>query len=365
MLEPGRVLVLYGPRRSGKTTLLDQYLKKTKFKYRFDVGDNIKVADILGSRDFEKILEHVEGLDLYVIDEAQNIPGIGMGLKIIVDQRPDIRVIATGSSSFDLAQNIGEPLVGRKKTITLYPVSQQELLSQYVNKSELKEAISDYLIYGSYPKVITLKSKEKKREYLDELVNSYLLRDILSLEQVKSPILLINLLKLLAFQVGSLVSLNELSNKLDIHVSTVARYLDLLEKSFVIFRRGPYSRNLRSEITSKNKYYFLDNGIRNGVIGQYNELDMRDDVGALWENFVVSERAKYRSYNKIYGSSYYWRTHQGQEVDLVEEREGKLYGYECKWSNKKISQPPHDWTETYPHATYELIHRDNYLHFLL
>jgi predicted AAA+ superfamily ATPase len=315
-------------------------------------------------RDFDRILSHVEGLELYAIDEAQNVPGIGMGLKIIIDQRPDIRVIATGSSSFDLSQNIGEPLVGRKKTITLFPVSQRELIPLYANKSELREHLPEYLIYGSYPKVVTLKTKTAKREYLDELVNSYLLRDILALEQVKSPILLINLLKMLAFQIGGQVSLNELSNKLDIHISTVARYLDLLEKSFVIFRLGPFSRNLRSEITSKNKYYFLDNGVRNGIIGQYNDLDMRDDVGMLWENFIISERLKHRAYSKIYGSSSFWRTYMGQEIDLVEERDGKLSGYEFKWSDKKLPLPPREWVDAYPEANYAVINRTNYLHFV-
>ncbi len=329
------------------------------------MGDNIRVADILSSRDFDRILGHIEGLDLYVIDEAQLIPNIGMGLKIIVDQRPDIRVIATGSSSFDLSQHIGEPLVGRKKTITLYPVSQAELLSEYTNRSELQEHIAEYLIYGSYPKVLTLTTKEEKREYLDELVNSYLLKDILALEQIKSPILLVNLLKLLAFQVGSQVALNELSNKLDIHITTVSRYLDLLEKSFVIARHGPFSRRLRSEIARKSKYYFLDNGIRNSVIGQYNDLDTRNDVGALWENFIFAERLKYRSYNNIYGSNYFWRTHQGQEVDFVEERDGKLYGYECKWSSDKILRIPQEWRETYPEASYEVINPDNYLDFVV
>ena len=365
LLEPGRVLVIYGPRRVGKTTLLNQYTRHTKYKYRLDNGDNIRVADILGSRDFDRILGHVEGLDLYIVDEAQMVPGIGMGLKIIVDQRPDIRVIATGSSSFDLSQHIGEPLVGRKKTITLYPVSQTELLAEYRNRSELREHLEDFLIYGSYPNVITLGTRKAKRQYLDELVGSYLLKDILALEKVKSPIVLVNLLKLLAFQVGSQVSLNELSNKLDLNIATVGRYLDLLEKSFVIVRQGPFSSNLRSEITSKNKYYFLDNGIRNAVISAYNGLDNRNDIGGLWENFLFTERLKYRSYHDIYGSSYFWRTYAGQEIDFIEARDNELHAYEAKWSASKQPAAPPEWLAAYPKAAYQVVTQENYLDFVL
>jgi len=365
LLEPGRVLVIYGPRRVGKTTLIQQYLKRTTLKYRSDVGDNIRTADVLGSRDFDRILRHVEGLELYVIDEAQLIPGIGMGLKILADQRPDLRVIATGSSSFDLAQNIGEPLVGRKKTVTLYPLSQGELVSEYSNRSELQENLSDLLIYGSYPKVVTTKTHSGKIEYLNELVGSYLLRDILAMEQVKSSATLVNLLKLLAFQVGNEVSLNELAGQLSINVRTVARYLDLLEKSFVIVRLGSFSRNLRSEIVQKSKYYFLDNGIRNAVISQFNSLDLRNDVGQLWENFIFTERLKNRSYRGRYEQTYFWRTYQGQEIDFVEERDGKLHGYEVKWSNDSHPRPPQDWVANYPEATYQVVNRNNYLKFII
>ncbi len=363
-LEPGRALVIYGPRRVGKTTLLEQYLKRSPYKYRFDVGDNILVANILGSRNFDQILAHVEGLELYVIDEAQLVNGIGMGLKIIVDQRPDIRIIATGSSSFDLAQHVGEPLVGRKKTVTLYPVSQLELLPEYVNRSQLREHLPDYLVYGAYPKVLTAKTKRQKREYLEELVGAYLLKDILTLEQIKSSVTLVNLLKLLAFQVCHEVSLNELATQLHINVRTVSRYLDLLEKSFVIYRLGSFSRNLRSELVSKSKYYFYDNGVRNALISQFNDLDTRDDVGQLWENFVFMERLKRRSYQGIHGNVYFWRTYQGQEIDFIEERDGKLEAYECKWSSTKTPKPPREWLTTYPEAIYTIINLDNYLDFV-
>lgn len=365
LLKPGRVLVLYGPRRVGKTTLVQEYLARTPLKYRSDVGDDIRVADILGSRDVARILRYVEGLELYVIDEAQLIPGIGQGLKILADQRPDLRIIATGSSSFDLAQNIGEPLVGRKKTITLYPLAQQELLSEYANQAELSEHLEDFLLYGSYPAVITAPTREEKLEYLDELVGSYLLRDILALEQIKSSATLVNLLRLLAFQVGSEVSLNGLATKLQINVRTVARYLDLLEKSFVIVRLGSFSRNLRSEIVQKSKYYFLDNGVRNGVISQFNPLELRSDVGQLWENFVFTERLKHHAYASIRRQTYFWRTYGQQEVDFVEDGDGQLSAYEVKWSGNTRAAVPSDWTAAYPDASFEVINRENYLDFIV
>jgi len=363
LLKKNKVLVIYGPRRVGKTTLLNNFLKKTKFKYKLDSGDNIKTQEIISSQDFDKILSYVENYELLAIDEAQRIPAVGLGLKIIVDQRENIYIVVTGSSSFDLSQQVGEPLTGRKRTIILYPLSQKELYFQY-NKYELKEKLEEFLIFGSYPEIIISKNKEEKIEILNELVNSYLLKDILSLEKVKSPKVLLDLLKLLAFQVGKEVSLNELSNSLKIDVKTVGRYLDLLEKSFVIKRINGFSRNLRREVTKKAKYYFIDNGVRNGVISQFNDLSLRNDQEELWENFMVSERMKKLAYSKIYRNLYFWRTYDGQEVDLVEEGEGKLFGYEFKWSDRKKSKKPKDW-DSYENSEFRVINRENYLDFVL
>ena len=360
LLKPQKVLVIYGPRRVGKTTLLQNYLNSTSLKYKLDTGDNIRTQQILGSQDFTQILAYTEGYELIAIDEAQQIPNIGMGLKIIVDQVPGIKIIATGSSSFDLSHQIGEPLTGRKNTVTLFPVSQLELLGIY-NKHELKEKLTEFLIFGSYPEVLTARTNKEKIAVLQEIVNSYLLKDVLSLEKVKGSKVLLDLLKLLAFQLGSEVSLNELSTQLGIDVKTVARYLDLLEKSFVIVSLGGLSRNLRSEVTSKNKYFFLDNGIRNGIISQFNGFDVRDDAGKLWENFIIVERLKKCSYKGIYGSSYFWRTYSQQEIDLVEERDGKLFGYECKWSERKKITAPKDWLVSYPQANFMVITPKNYL----
>jgi len=361
-LKPGKALIIYGPRRVGKTTLLQNYLSQTKLKYKLDSGDNIRVQQILDSEDFKQILEYAEGYELIAIDEAQRVPKIGQGLKILVDQRSDLKIIATGSSSFDLSSQVGEPLTGRKTTVRLFPIAQLEMLESST-RFELKEKLDQFLIFGSYPEVITTKNRQDKITVLQEIVDSYLFKDILALEKIKNSKVLSDLLKLLAFQVGNEASLNELATALSVDVKTVGRYLDLLEKSFVIFRLTGYSGNLRSEITSKNKYYFLDNGVRNAVISQFNSLDLRNDVGALWENFIVGERLKKRSCKKIYGNTYFWRTYGGQEVDLVEERDGKLHGFECKWSAKAKKSPPSEWAG-YPNADFHLITPDNYLDFI-
>jgi hypothetical protein len=363
-LKPNRVLLIYGPRRVGKTTLLQKTLSETTLKYKLDSGDNIQTQQILGSQDFSKILEYVEGYELIAIDEAQNIPNIGMGLKIIVDQVPGIKVIATGSSSFELAGQVGEPLTGRKQTLVLYPLSQMELRQTY-NRHELTQNISDYLIFGGYPEVLQVTSRIERISIISEITNSYLLKDLLVFERVKSSRILLDLLKLLAFQMGNEVSLNELATQLSIDVKTVQRYLDLLEKAFVIFRLNGFSRNLRKEVTSKAKYYFLDTGIRNAIIAQFNNLDQRNDVGQLWENFLMIERLKLRSYCNIPANPYFWRTYDQQEIDLVEEREGKLFGYEIKWSPNKVTTAPDLWKETYSNAEFRTINQQNYLDFVI
>lgn len=363
LLKPNKVLIIYGLRRAGKTTLLENFLAHTPLKYKLDSGDNIRTQNILGSQDFSLILEYAAGYDLIAIDEAQQIPNIGMGLKIIVDQISDIRVIATGSSSFDLAGATGEPLTGRKTTIALYPIAQQELLSIY-NRHELSEKLEEFLIFGSYPEIITARSQRDKIAVLEEIVNSYLLKDVLALGRIKGSKVLLDLLKLLAFQVGSQVSLNELASQIKLDVKTVGRYLDIFEKAFIIKRIGGFSRNLRKEIVTKAKYYFLDNGIRNAIISQFNPLDSRNDIGMLWENFVVNERIKKCAYQNISGTTYFWRTYDGQEIDIVEEREGKLFGYEIKWAEQPKAKIPKDWLKTYKNAEFTVIARDNYLKFI-
>lgn len=276
---------------------------------------------------------------------------------------PKLRVIATGSSSFDLSQKVGEPLTGRKRTLILFPFSQVELLEKY-NKFELKQNVEDFLVFGSYPEIITAKNRKEKINLLNELANSYLLKDIFTLERIKGSKQLLNLLKLLSFQVGNEVSLNELATQVHLDVKTVDKYLDILEKKFVLKRLGAFSRNLRKEISGKAKYYFYDNGVRNAVISQFNTLNNRDDTGFLFENFIVMERLKDNSYKAIPGSSYFWRTYDGQEIDLVEERSGKLYGFEMKWSPKARAKKPKDWLKSYKNADYKIINQENYLNFV-
>ena len=363
-LKPNKVLFIFGSRQAGKTTLLKKFLSenKDKFRYKLDSGDDINLHAVLGSSDFKKIIEYAKGYDLIAIDEAQRIKGIGQGLKIMVDQVPNLKIIVTGSSSFELAGQIGEPLTGRKITLALYPLSQIEMGNIY-NDYELKSRLDDYLIYGAYPEVLTNEFINDKKRILEELVGSYLLKDILELEKVKSSKLLLDLLRLLAFQIGSEVSLSELGKQLGIEGKTVARYLDLFEKSFVIINIRGFSRNLRKEITKKSKYYFLDNGIRNAIIANFNPLEIRDDIGKLWENFLVVERIKKQSYHQIYSNNYFWRTWNQKEIDWVEERDGKLFGYEFKWKSKPLKAAA-AWTENYPDASLEIIDKENYLEFV-
>lgn len=362
-LAPNRVLVIYGARQVGKTTLLKRFLSSANLKYKLDSGDNIKIQQVLSSGDFSKILDYVSGYELIALDEAQRIPNIGLGLKIIVDQVPKIKVVATSSFSFNLAGQIGEPTTGRKRTLILFPLSQLEL-SSFFNRYELKEKIPEFLVFGQYPSVLTAKTRKDKISILEEITNSYLLKDILELEKIKSSKILLNLLHLLAFQVGDEVSLNELGKSLGVDKKTVARYIDLLEKSFVLFSLSGYSRNLRKEITKKSKYYFYDNGIRNALISNFNELSLRNDVGQLWENFLAIERLKTQHYRQIPANNYFWRTWDQKEIDWIEEREGKLFAFEFKFSKAKVI-PPKDFLEAYPNASFKTITQENYLDFLL
>jgi len=361
-LKPNKALIIYGPRQVGKTTLLQDFLAATKLRYKLDSGDNIQTQHILGSQDFNLILEYAQGYELLAIDEAQRIKNIGLGLKIIVDQMPGIKVIATGSSSFELSGQVGEPLTGRKTTLTLYPVSQIELSNLY-NPYEIKNKLEEWLIFGGYPEVVAAEDKAERIKLLEEIVQAYLLKDILNLEKVKSAKMLLDLLRLLAFQVGSEVSLTELARQIGIDYKTVARYLDLFEKSFVIYNLRGFSRNLRKEITKKSKYYFYDNGVRNAVISNFNKLELRNDAGMLWENFLFIERLKKRAYQSIYANNYFWRTWDQKEIDLVEEREGKLFGYEFKWGKKSL-KPPKEWAEAYPDSEFAIISQENYLEFI-
>lgn len=358
-LEPNKVLIIYGPRRVGKTTLLQTYLSRTRLKYKSAVGDDVPTQRLLSSRNVNLIKEYLEGYELFALDEAQYIPNIGQALKIIVDQIPGIHVFVTGSSSFELAGQASEPLTGRKRILKLYPFAQTELLSLH-NRFELRQELEERLIFGSYPDVVTARTIKARIEAVSEIANSYLMKDILAFERVRNSGKIWDLLKLLAFQVGSEVSHNELSRSLGVDVKTVQRYIDLLEKSFVLYRLGGFSRNLRKEVTQKAKYFFLDNGIRNAIIAQFNRLDQRDDVGQLWENFMTMERIKYLTYASEVANLYFWRTYSQQVIDLVEERGKQLDGYEFKWSPKKAVKAPLEWINNYPGASFTVVTRENY-----
>lgn len=368
-LKPGKVLVIYGPRQVGKTTLLKRFIDSTSYKTKWDTGDNVETQALFSTTHIKSLQDYASDYGLLVIDEAQLLPKVGQNLKILVDHSPKLRIIVTGSSSFELAGQVGEPLTGRKRTLTLYPLSQLELQSQYGNAYELRENLYDFIIYGSYPEVLKQKTPYEKIQIVEELMRSYLLKDVLSLERVKNAKPVLDLLRLLAFQVGNEVSHHELGQQVGLDTKTVSRYLDLFEKAFVLYNLRGFSRNLRKEITKKSKYYFYDTGIRNALVSNFQPLGARDDVGVLWENFLFMERVKRNTYKDKYTNFYFWRTWEGQEVDLIEEREGELHAYEFKWrgwtKSKKILKAPSTWIRNYPRSKFDVIDWDNYLDFVL
>jgi len=361
-IVPGKVIVIYGPRRVGKTTLIKKYLESEK-NALFVTGEDVFIREYLSSGSIDKLKSFIGSKDLVVIDEAQYVPDIGHNLKLIVDHLPHLRVIATGSSTFDLAKEVGEPLTGRKQTFRMFPLSQIEL-SKIENATQTKAHLESRLLFGSYPEVVNMSSDQFKHEYLNELISSYLIKDILSLDEVRKSKKLIDLLVLLAFQIGKEVSHSELATQLSISKALVDKYLDLLEQVFVLVNIRGFSRNLRKEVTKTSRYYFCDNGIRNALINNFNPLSRRDDIGALWENYLVMERLKRQEYTNLLSRNYFWRTYDQKEIDWIEERSGKLFAYEFK-SGKKIAQAPKIWTKTYPDSTFECINCDNYLDFIL
>ncbi len=364
LVIPGKVFILYGARRVGKTSVLQKHVQ-TKFRnYFIGTGDDFHVRKILSSEDLIQITNSFYGFTGIFIDEAQRIPNIGWGLKLLVDHNPNLKIIASGSSSFELSNQTGEPLTGRNISYIMFPISISELVNTY-GRIKIMQNLHDYLIYGTYPETLTSVNYKSKQKYLFSLRNSYLFKDILELENLKSPDKLIDLLQLIAFQIGNEVSINELSRSLSIAKQTVERYLDLLEKSFIIIKVRGYSSNLRKEITKSHRYYFVDNGVRNAVINNFNPISQRMDAGMLWENFCFIERIKKQNYNNIFSNNYFWRTYDRQEVDLVEDRNGTLYGYEFKWNPHKKCKVPKAFKEAYPNSKFSCITPDNFLDFIL
>ncbi|HMQ61463.1 MAG TPA: ATP-binding protein [Flavilitoribacter sp.] len=365
LLQSSKVLILYGARQVGKTTLVKKIISNLEGRALEINADRQPFSEILSSRDFEKLKGLVSGYQFVFIDEAQRIPDIGINLKILHDNLPDMKIIVTGSSSLDLANRIKEPLTGRTWTYRLYPFSVSEWQNyEHLNTLEIQMKLEEWMRFGMYPEIHQFENFKDKRQYLEELTGAYLYKDILALANIRYPEKLRQLLKLLAFQIGSEVSIHELAISLQVNRETVINYIDLLEKAFVIFKLSGFSRNLRKEVTSMDKIYFYDLGVRNALIENFNPLDSREDTGSMWENFLLVERRKKMEYERIFANTYFWRTYSGAELDYIEERDGNLHGFEFKWKPKK-GKAPATWLETYQNASYQLINRESFTSFIL
>ncbi|WP_282779511.1 ATP-binding protein [Phaeodactylibacter xiamenensis] len=362
-LRPNKVVVLLGPRRVGKTVLIQQILNRISEPYLLLHGEDQDVRRQLEYRSTQRYKNIIGGKSLLIIDEAQKIPEIGNVLKLMVDTIAGIKILATGSSSFDLEKFTGEPLTGRKHTFYLFGLSEKEL-NQTENIFEKEANLRNRLVYGNYPELIHLEDLQERKAYLDELIKSYLLKDILEFDLIRNSEKILQLLRLIAYQIGGEVSFTELGKQLGISKNTVERYLDLLSKVYIIHSVGAWSRNLRKEIVKGKKWYFFDNGIRNALIGDMKPIENRNDVGLLWENYIISERIKYQQYEKMLVYNYFWRTYDQQEIDWIEDREGKLHAYEFKWNPRKKAKLPNIFKATYPKSEFELINRENFLEWV-
>jgi predicted AAA+ superfamily ATPase len=431
-LDPRKVNVILGIRRSGKTSLLEKFLEAYEHKYLFLNGDDIQAQDLLSRQSITQFQNLLAGYKLLVIDEAQQVPNIGLNLKLIIDHIKDVTVLVTASSSLfegtahkrtssrlrrtndrsvlrvissdaeharqvsyaskrkykldlsslhedhedeenaeiedceqslDLDQKLGEPLTGRKKTFKLFTIAQLEL-NAYENPLESSANLDNRLVYGSYPEVITAINNHEKEIYLREIVNSYLLKDILVYDGIKNSNKIYKILQLLAYQVGKEVAFDELATHVSMSKNTVEKYLDLLEKNFILYKLSSFSSNPRKELSKKKRFYFHDNGIRNALINNFNPLSIRNDVGELWENYIFYERMKFLEYNDIFVNRYFWRTYDQQEIDLVEEKNQCLSAFEVKYSSKAKYKFSKYWLEHYPEAVSQVIHKDNYMGFI-
>lgn len=361
-LKPNKVLIISGARRTGKTFLLKEIIKNIKEPYLLLNGEDFNTGMLLSKRSVENYRQLIGSKKYLFIDEAQKIPEIGSILKLMVDELPGIRIIATGSSAFDLGNLAGEPLTGRKTTFYLFPLSEREF-SHIESPVDRPDTLKQRLVFGCYPELVNFRDVSEKKDYLNELVSSYLLKDILAYENIRHSGKIFNLLRLLAYQIGNEVSYNELGKNLSMSKNTVEKYLDLLSKVFILFKVEGFSRNLRKEINKSPKWYFFDNGIRNSIVASFNAIDVRNDTGQLWENYMISERVKYQHYNHYRANNYFWRTYDQQEIDWIEEREGEINGFEFKWSETQVKVPA-AWRKTYPNAGFTVINKDNYSEWL-
>ena len=361
-LQPNKVIVLLGARLVGKTKLIEKLIEKVNEKNLFLNGDDVETHNLLeiqSTANFKRLLGDTKFL---IIDEAQEILNIGKKLKLMVDTIPDLKVLVTGSSAFEINNQLGEPLVGRMKTINLYPISQQEF-SKTENYLDTRNNLEDRLIFGSYPELSQITNREDKIIYLKEIVNTQLLRDILAFEGIKKRDKIIALLQMIAFRTGSELSLESVGRDLQISKNTVEKYLDLFSKVFIIYNVSGFSKNRDNEITKMKKWYFVDNGIRNAIINSFNPLNMREDVGKLWENYLNSERIKKMSYQENHVLDYFWRTHTKQEIDRIEIKNESINAFEYKYGKSKFKIPT-EFAKSYPDASFEIINQDNYLEFI-
>ena len=359
-----KAILLLGARQVGKTTLLKEFIKEQPNDDVLYLNcDDLVVVSNLTNRNIQQLKLLIGEAKLVVIDEAQKVDNIGLTIKIIVDNFPDVQVIATGSSAFELRNRLNEPLTGRKYEYQLFPISTNEIYKSN-GFIEVERLLESRLIYGSYPDILT--QSQEVHELLNALTDSYLYKDVLAMGELRKPELLNKLLQAIAFQVGSEVSYSELATTIGSDAKTVERYIELLEKCFIIFRLNGLSRNLRNELKKAKKIYFYDNGVRNAVIQQFAPLNMRNDIGALWENFFISERIKYNHYRQHYCNIYFWRTKSQQEIDYIEERDGKFSIFEMKWNPKKLDVKfPSSFIKAYPIAESAIITPETYLTYLI
>ena len=360
-LFKGKAIVLTGPRQVGKTTLLRMLMAETDKKTLFWNCDEPDIRQKLTNPTSTHLQAETAQYELIFIDEAQRVPNIGVTLKLLIDNLPMKQIVVTGSSALQLSNSINEPLTGRKYEYNVFPFSSEELIDNHGSMEE-KRLLERRLVYGAYPEVAN--SQGEERETLSNLVNSYLYKDVFAFQDVRKPEIIEQLLQALALQMGSEVSFNELSKLLGLNSQTVQRYIDLLEKSYILFHLRSFSRNLRNELKKSRKIYFYDNGVRNAILGDFKPLQLRQDAGALWENFLVSERLKHNSYSLFYGKSYFWRTQQQQEVDYIEDIDGVLHTYEFKWSKAKQPKLTETFAHNYPEHTFTVVNPDNYQDFV-
>lgn len=360
-LFQGKIIIIYGARRVGKTTLAKEILAKYKDQGSYFNCEVLSVQEALAKPEPKMIKDYLGNAKLIVLDEAQRIKNIGLILKVFIDAYPETQILATGSSSFDLANKINEPLTGRKIVFDLYPFSLSEIKNGGV--ARINAGLEKILRYGVYPEVF-IAPEDVAFKRLNEIASSYLFKDVLNFEGIKKSSVVAKLLQLLALQLGNEVSFSELANRLNINRLTVEKYVNILEQCFIIFRLNSFGRNLRHEITKSVKIYFYDLGIRNNLINNFNPLEIRNDAGFLWENFCVLERMKRNHYRDVFSNNYFWRTYDQKEIDYIEEREGKLFAYEFKFSKEAIKAPV-KFLEAYPNSEFKTINRDNYPEFLL